>query len=338
MGVNIGFEDPFDIPIDPPDPDMGPGTPALMPGVGETGKRCSLDGIIVDCGFVAPLMESGAAVVAPNQTTIPLYNKKDGKFSGWGFFNPTAGGYEYHAVLQRQIISGGAVIGEWWDLVKQPEIVHIDVMSGESIGGGGRSTSLGFAFGFQAQRQRGGGGQKTSQSPTPAPGPNCATPNSIINSPEFKNLFEQNWERSLKSGEENGVAIFYEKATNQYHKFQLSEGRHIDFRSTDGQRVVYSLPAMPDAEDEVAIERSRYYRERREIYFMAFFHTHPSGGPDPTGAYGDVDLQKKWWYPLGIIRSEDGYSFYMGNTRSFGPDSFRADKCIWQLTQEKRNQ
>jgi hypothetical protein len=97
MGVNIGFEDPFFLPIPPPDSEAEAGIPALLPGAGETGRKCSLDGIIVDCGFVAPLLESGAAIAAPEKTIKPIWDGK--KYVGFAFWNGQppnkSGDYEF---------------------------------------------------------------------------------------------------------------------------------------------------------------------------------------------------------------------------------------------------
>ena len=47
------------------------------------------------------------------------------------------------------------------------------------------------------------------------------------------------WERTTRSGQENGSLIFYESATNQYLRISLSEGKHLKaFRrfQTSGSR------------------------------------------------------------------------------------------------------
>ena len=82
---------------------------------------------------------------------------------------------------------------------------------------------------------------------------------------------------------------------------------------------------------------TRYVTNHSQLFVMAFFHTHPSGSPNPSTLWADLGMQESWWYPLGIIRTKDGYSFYMNDPKSFGPNDPSADKCIWQLTQEQRH-
>jgi len=49
---------------------------------------------------------------------------------------------------------------------------------------------------------------------------NCATPNSLVE--YFKKDFEAQWDRTSRSGGENGSLLFYEQANNTYPKVTLS--------------------------------------------------------------------------------------------------------------------
>ncbi len=148
LGVNVGFDDPYAPPVLPPDTEAEPGLPALLPGTGETGKRCSLDGIIVDCGFVLPLIEGGAVVQAPDKNIVPLYNKNTNQFAGYAFFDSNRGGYAFDYLAKESSRNGyrftdeyGNVLandpgGREWEWVKRTKIFEtVNVMQGELIGG-----------------------------------------------------------------------------------------------------------------------------------------------------------------------------------------------------------
>jgi hypothetical protein len=149
----------------------------------------------------------------------------------------------------------------------------------------------------------------------------------------------------LKSGEENGAAIFYEKATNTYHKITLSEGEHMKILSTDRQRVITEEPTMPRGAREMRDALNKFAAEKRDVLFMAWFHTHPNykstGTPrpgEPSGFLGDLDVQRRLGYPLGILRTGEGYFFFMGSIKTFRSDDPRANKCIWEIIKEQRQQ
>ncbi|MFN7949557.1 MAG: hypothetical protein U0Z53_29640 [Blastocatellia bacterium] len=135
QGINVGFDDPFVPPDPPPDPNAERGIPALLRGPGETGKKCSLDGIIVDCGFVAPLIDGGAVVIAPPETTRYNAEKKTFEFfraglsgqTGWytpvwennqvvfdgvsSTFKPTIIGWEFRRAESISLIAGASILG-----------------------------------------------------------------------------------------------------------------------------------------------------------------------------------------------------------------------------------
>jgi hypothetical protein len=144
---------------------------------------------------------------------------------------------------------------------------------------------------------------------------------------EINKVFEDQWKRTTQSGEENGSAIFYEAKTNKYHLTRLSEGRHVPFLAGT------TAPAMPNAPKEMKQAMDGHKRNGREVFFMAFYHTHP--GPTYEWAYrnpssDDLTVQYASGSPLGIIRDEKGYFFFFGGNK-FTPDDKRANECIWEL-------
>jgi hypothetical protein len=158
---------------------------------------------------------------------------------------------------------------------------------------------------------------------------NCATPNSIVE--QYKLEFEAQWNRTLRTGEENGSLVFYEHAANTYFRLSLSEGRHLTDRiSTD--------PAMPESRGETRRALDYFRREGRNLYFLAFFHTHPNSphtGKSSTGPSGDdIQFQSDFGNALGILRTGTGYSFF-SNGRTFRPDDARANECIWSLNKQR---
>ena len=160
---------------------------------------------------------------------------------------------------------------------------------------------------------------------------NCATPNSIVE--QYKLEFEAQWNRTLRTGEENGALIFYEQAANSYFRLSLSEGRHFTDRIT-------SVPAMPEVRRETRNAFDDFSRQGRSLYLLAFFHTHPnfphtgeSRSGDPSG--DDVQYQSDHGNALGILRTGKGYSFF-SNGRTFRPDDPRANECIWIVNNQRR--
>jgi len=161
-GVHVGFEDPYAPPNPPPDLNAEAGFPALYAVTGETGKRCSLDGIIVDCGFVAPLIEGGAVVTAPDKNLAPVYNKNTNQFVGYAFFDSNRGGYAFNYQALQLEQRGVRLEGDPWEYewtwVKKTEVFHVDLIQGELVGGN---------LGQQSRGGRRGGKQKPIPSPTP---------------------------------------------------------------------------------------------------------------------------------------------------------------------------
>ena len=121
--------------------------------------------------------------------------------------------------------------------------------------------------------------------------------------------------------------MFYEPATNQYLRISLSEGKYFE-----------GVPALPDVRIETKRAISEFRKAKRDVYFLAFFHTHPdffdgeSRKNTPTAA--DVQYQSDFRNPLGIIRSSKGYGFF-SNGKSFDSQHVNANSCIWRLNQKK---
>lgn len=110
--------------------------------------------------------------------------------------------------------------------------------------------------------------------------------------------------------------------------------------SSNGRDVLYYEHQMPKAPEEIRNALQKFeVEEKRDIFFMALFHTHPnfsdgkSRSNEPSYAWGDTDVQKKFFghFPLGIIRSGEGYRFFIGISPQFFSDDARANKCIWEL-------
>jgi YD repeat-containing protein len=147
LGVNVGFEDPYVPPNPPPDTNAETGLPGLYAAAGETGKRCSLDGVIVDCGFVIPLIEGGAAVIAPDKNIAPVYNKNTNQFVGYAFFDSNRGGYAFNYWALEPSRHGLRILDEYgnvmandpatrqWEWVKKTKVFNVDVMQGDLIAG-----------------------------------------------------------------------------------------------------------------------------------------------------------------------------------------------------------
>jgi YD repeat-containing protein len=138
MGVNVGFEDPFILPNPPDDPNTEPGIPGLLSGAGETGRKCTLDGITVDCAFVMPLIESGAAVRAPSSNVVSVFNNRTSQFVGFAFWDGRETpdghfefGYKYTAYDEstNSMLQGIGTISVG--------TYSVDIMQGEFFGLGG---------------------------------------------------------------------------------------------------------------------------------------------------------------------------------------------------------
>jgi hypothetical protein len=156
----------------------------------------------------------------------------------------------------------------------------------------------------------------------------CVTPNKLINDEDFKRVFEALWERTQKSGQENGAVIIYEPAANTLHAESLSEGETI--REGKSQYAP-AIPAMPKSRSEINQHLSNYRSAGRRVALYAIFHTHPDFSPGnsrtgkPSG--GDDQVQFDFGNPLGIIRTSKGYSFYDDGIL-FWPTEAKADQCI----------
>jgi RHS repeat-associated protein len=154
----------------------------------------------------------------------------------------------------------------------------------------------------------------------------CATPNNLVN--YLKKNFESLWDKTSKSGEENGELVFWERSTNTYPEVQLSEGRHVRQGPTE---YAPNLPMMPEVGPETTKAFDTFAAAGRSVNFIAFFHTHPNlvSGASQNGdpSWDDTQYQSIHGNVLGIIRTGNGYSFYL-NGRKFGADDPKADECI----------
>ncbi|MCG3146362.1 MAG: hypothetical protein HONDAALG_04397 [Gammaproteobacteria bacterium] len=338
-GAYLGLTEPVSNP-DPP-PSGGEGIPLfLLPTGGDPWVKVTVDGVEVPWAEAQRLIGMGIATRAPENLFAPVVWHGERTLAKWQSF---ADGYQGYVPI-------GACYGGDGVLTRcgngKPQL-YCSYHSGlrdnvAAINGATGEAELGYSLSFGLQQ--GGGPRSQTQSQTPTPQGNCATPNSLINDPEHKKLFEALWDRTMASGEENGAAIFYESVTNTYHKIKLSEGEHMKVLSTDKQRVVYEVPTMPNAGREMKAALNNFAAEKRDVLFMAFFHTHPnykstgnSRDGEPSGFLGDANTQEDFRFPLGIIRTGDGYFFFMG-FKSFRSDDPRANKCIWELIKEKRQQ
>jgi hypothetical protein len=155
---------------------------------------------------------------------------------------------------------------------------------------------------------------------------NCATPNSVVNF--YREKFEAQWERTKKSGEENGTLIFYEAATNTYPTVELSQGAHFG-----------GVPSLPQGRPETHKALADFRQSNRDVFFLAIFHTHPDfpGGDSRSGkpSGDDEQWQLDFENPLGIIRTSKGYSFFTGGRHHFDQNDPRANECIWSLNRRK---
>ncbi|HEX6042837.1 MAG TPA: hypothetical protein VFZ22_00005, partial [Pyrinomonadaceae bacterium] len=163
---------------------------------------------------------------------------------------------------------------------------------------------------------------------------NCATPNSIVE--QYKLELEAQWERTTRTGEENGSLFFWERAKNLYHRISLSEGKHIRLGTTQYAPVI---PTMPEIGPETRNAIQYFSQSERNGEFLAFFHTHPNypGGDSRSGeptSDGDVPYQKANKNVLGIIRTGKGYSFF-SNGKTFWPNDSKANDCIVDLNKSR---
>lgn len=133
-------------------------------------------------------------------------------------------------------------------------------------------------------------------------------------------------------GEEFGALVFYERSTNSYPIVELSPGRHVPIGSPSSPKV----PAMPDVGPDTENALRIFRNKKRTVDFLVFFHTHPnSAGYPPQSAtgkpsYGDENYQRDYQNPVGVIRTGNGYSFYIKG-KYFGPNDAMANDCITDL-------
>ena len=281
MGVNVGFDDPFVLPEPPPDPGMESGIPEIIPldDGPLTGTKCSLDGIVVDCGFVAPLLRSGAAVAVPNnRTTEPLYNK-DGRFVGYGFFNSGSGKYDYNQlIVYNKIVAhladgfGTMVIGEWTDIKKERgSVVHTEVIGAiagglEFIGGTGP-----FQRKKPVQRRR-SGGQPSSGQPV---GPTASEPPVVSNCPPT-------WDEALP-----------------IYQFLAKEALGTDYKLFP--TVMGNQPWR--VEPKAGLSEAGTINAFKNVGWTYFFN----GNPEHFGGSDYEKYYKGAWYHVTIAYGEKGF-------------------------------
>ncbi|PYS21236.1 MAG: hypothetical protein DMF72_18045 [Acidobacteria bacterium] len=90
MGLDVGFEDPYQTLIEPTPQE---GSPGLLVGFGVPDGRCQLDGIAIDCGWAMQMLDNGSAVQCPNNDCGPRQVVYQGQVT-WAFFNAYADGYQ----------------------------------------------------------------------------------------------------------------------------------------------------------------------------------------------------------------------------------------------------
>jgi hypothetical protein len=165
---------------------------------------------------------------------------------------------------------------------------------------------------------------------------NCATPNSIVEN--FKKEFEALWDKTMATakpgveGEEFGALVFYEQASNTYPIVELSPGRHVPIGSKNSPKV----PALPEVGPDTNNALATFRNQNRIVEFLVFFHTHPNYTGIPTESRAgkpspdDKDFQRNHGNPLGIIRTGNGYFFFIKG-KEFGQTDARANDCITTL-------
>lgn len=244
---------------------------SLLPSSGIPSGRCMLDGIPVFCSDAEHLLQTGAAEFKKpdvawqdDRWVFVTFNRETREYE-----KPVFSRYDYTSVKTED----GRESGKW----------HA-VFEGVAVS---ETANLFRLFAFRPSRR-----PEQSKNKTAATAPqesamdiaqrkNCATPNSTVE--QYKLEFEAQWNRTLRTGEENGSAVFYEQASNNYMRISLSEGRHID-----------NLPAMPESRRETRNARDYFSREGRTLYLLAFFHTHPNyahSGESQSGNPSDGDIQ-----------------------------------------------
>ena len=295
-----------------------------------------VDGMAIDCGFAMELMSSGAAVQCPNNDCGPrVMNSYD------------RNGYFLGRVLSQPFQAFADGYGSWVNPSGRPTTPpslkpgaprpgagaangNSDGLTGHDEGSTGNITG---SIGATPQFLNAGFFEPQNTPIAIARKKNCATPNSIVEL--FKKELESQWERTTRSGEENGSLLFWERATNTYPRVPLSEGSHIRLGTT--QYAPY-IPAMPEIGPETRSAQDNFAAAGRTVDFLAFFHTHPnypggdSGSGDPSG--DDIDYQSQHGNVLGIIRTGNGYSFF-SNGRTFGANDPKANDCIWELNRAR---
>jgi RHS repeat-associated protein len=146
--------------------------------------------------------------------------------------------------------------------------------------------------------------ERSGLDPSDPQNPDCLTPLSIINDERFTKSFEDAWNDTKKSGNENGGWIFYDQKANTTFIIRTPEG---------------NKSSLGEQEWEAYNATLRKFRENgQSVWFMGMFHTHP--GMTPSSSQGDAyNINYKSQRDgagrdrVGIIIYGPGkYSFYDG--------------------------
>lgn len=162
--------------------------------------------------------------------------------------NPNLG-IEYRALVGGEVVSSGSYFGQ----------AAADFLNGINIAVGAGLLSPVVGTGVSTEQRHHpllqGPGAKESAMAI-AQKKNCATPNSIVE--QYNLEFEAQWNRTLRTGEENASLVFYEQSANNYFRLSLSEGRHLYDGITTG-------PALPEV-DAKRVGRLTILGERDGAY------------------------------------------------------------------------
>lgn len=148
--------------------------------------------------------------------------------------------------------------------------------------------------------------------------PGCVTISWLIGQPFVSTALEEAWDRTAKSGEENGVFAVYDPKNNTVHVGVASQGRHIP----DGHGG--SMPAMPS----FGADYTKFINELGvPVSYITDAHSHPDHYPNPSGF--DVQALDGLGGPdaVGLIITDRGkYSPYSIVGKLQYPQTY-LDKC-----------
>jgi YD repeat-containing protein len=304
-GGNVETEDPY---LTNPDykgrGDSGP----LYPGYGNVtapSSGCTIDGVWAPCEMAMRGLESGAAVIAPDNVTRYNYTKKT-----YEFFHAYADGYSGYAPMSA-IYDGG---GQWHMYVGEgdpndpyppdrPRLVRPE--AGDELTRDLSSLLINF---FVEPQDHG------KPSMDPGKHQDCMTFRMLINI--FKRDFQKAWEDSVDSGKENGGWIFHLSEKDGFELYRGSQGEES------------KMPNEPKEFDEKQDELMKNYT----VTFALDFHVHPKRSHDPSpgdvyNLYLPVAKRLRAIHPLGLIIYGPGeYSYYDEDGKL--ADDKKLDECV----------